>query len=281
MKGLIVDEVGSKPKASAGKPKASIFRGVFKAINAVSRVLNAATASPRIWIAITCTLLAISGGARYWREGDFWGREATAREAPFSLTELPKEVGTWRMVEGSESLLDPDVAWAAGANSNLIRNYVDEKTGETANVLVIYGLAKWMIGHIPDYCYPYSGFEPLQSMDEYALVIPEFKEPVQYRGGLFTKTTAGVGQYVQVIYTLRNADEWITDATTRWKVFRKHPGMFKVQIAGTAPVDLGVESSPNVQLMGELVKAIEQQVSKASGKPGKVVGAGQITPKSN
>ena len=112
MKGVVVDEVGSKPKASALKSKPSIFTNVAKVVSAVSKVLTAATASPRIWVAVTCTLLVISGGARYWREGDFWGRQATAREAPFSLNDLPKEIGTWRMIEGSESILDPDVAWA-------------------------------------------------------------------------------------------------------------------------------------------------------------------------
>jgi hypothetical protein len=264
MSGVTADKVNSKSKATSAESKAPTTESKVKRVNVVSRALRAAAASPVIWAIITCTILLISGLERYWRDGDFWGKAITARESPFPLVELPKQIGTWHFQDGSESTLDPDIATVAGATSNILRRYVDTKSEQTADVVITYGLAKWMIGHSPDYCYPYSGFQKVESMGEYELKLDAPPKVLRYRGGGFTKARLGIAERVQVIYSLRSGDEWLTDANRLWKTIRQNPGMFKVQISGPPSADLSIESSPSVQLLGELTKEIEKRLPKTS-----------------
>jgi hypothetical protein len=283
MSGVAFDEIGEKAKAASKAdskaPKWAIYQNVVKPARAAASALNKAAASPLAWTVITCTLLAISTGERYWRDGDLWGKVATASASPFPLAELPKEIGSWQMVEGSEAVLDPDIAYAAGANSHLLRNYVDSNSGESVNVLILYGLARNMIGHSPDYCYPYSGFEKVDTMGTYELELDGLKNAVRYRGGSFTKSSLGTTQFVQVIYSLRSGDRWLADGATLWTRIRTEPGMYKIQIAGPAPVNLAVDTSPSVDLLGRLVTEVERRLSQASAKSGKAVATVQATPK--
>jgi hypothetical protein len=84
-----------------------------------------------------------------------------------------------------------------------------------------------------------------------------------------------------VIYSLRSGDDWLTDPNAAWRNSRLRPGMYKVQIAGPAPANLVIETSPGVQIMGELVKVIEKRLSERSKQPEKAVAAKQATPKAN
>jgi hypothetical protein len=278
MNGVAVQEVATKTEVSAKAPKWAIYQSAVKTARAAGRALRNAAASPLAWTLISCGILVIATAERYWRDGTLWGRVANASESPFSLKELPKEIGSWRMVEGSEAVLDPDIAYAAGATSHLLRNYTDINSGETVNVLILYGLARNMIGHSPDYCYPYSGFERVDSMGAYDLKLDDLNKVVRYRGGSFTKKSLGSTQFVQVIYSLRSGDEWLADAVTLWGRIRAEPGMYKIQIAGPAPTNLAVESSPSVELLGQLVTQVERRVRQASEGTGKAVTAVQATP---
>ncbi|MGZ3353684.1 MAG: exosortase-associated EpsI family protein, partial [Isosphaeraceae bacterium] len=93
------------------------------------------------WIALVCMLLVVSGAIRYWRDWQFQSLSRESEMPPFPLKEFPKELGSWRVFEGSEATLEPDIARIAGASDYLIRTYVDEKSGESAVVMIIYGLA--------------------------------------------------------------------------------------------------------------------------------------------
>ena len=80
----------------------------MKAPNPITVALGKAAATPAIWLEITCLLLVISGGLRFWRDLRFTGSMEAASKSPFPLAELPNTIGTWRMIEGGESQLDPE-----------------------------------------------------------------------------------------------------------------------------------------------------------------------------
>ena len=124
------------------------------------------------WIALVCMLLVISGAIRYWRDWQFQSLSRESEMPPFPLNEFPKELGSWRAFEGSEATLEPDIARIAGASDYLIRTYVDEKSGESAVVMIIYGLAYRVWPHIPDVCYPANGFKSVPPLDDIDIQIP-------------------------------------------------------------------------------------------------------------
>ena len=86
---------------------------------------------------------------------------------PFPLAELPRTAATWQASEGSDVQLDLDVARIAGSSDHIVRSYLDEKTGEQASVLLLYGLAAGVFGHTPEVCYPAAGYQARQGSDRW------------------------------------------------------------------------------------------------------------------
>jgi hypothetical protein len=176
------------------------------------------------WVVMVGILLGISGLVRYGRDMQFQAIEEQSKTAPFPLKELPTVLGGWRMVEGAEITLDPQIARIAGSSDHIVRTYEDAKTGEKASVLVLYGLAPLVWGHTPEICYPATGYKTVSEAHD----IPV--DGVPFRQAVYGLSEGGSSSYHDVYYSFRNAGEWTPDMGTRWKRFRSHPGMFKIQV---------------------------------------------------
>jgi hypothetical protein len=188
--------------------------------------------SPWKWAVVTCVLLGISGGLRYWREWQFAALAARSEACPFPLIELPRAMGTWRAADGAEAKLDPAVARFAGASDHILREYIDEKTGEQASVLVLYGLGHLVSPHTPGLCYAAAGYKTVRGPIDGSIAVPGVKDPMRYRWAIYTKQTGHVSRYEETYVTFLHHGDWLPDAAeARWKMFRYDPGLFKVQVA--------------------------------------------------
>jgi hypothetical protein len=226
--------------------------------------------SPWKWMAVTCLILGISGGLRYWREWKFASLAVKSEAAPFSLSRLPRVAGSWQAGEGSETQLDPDVARIAGSTDHIVRSYLDEKSGEQASALILYGMAATVFAHTPEACYPSAGYQLVKGPVDGTITLPDAKEPVRYRWAIYVKRVAGISRYEEAYYTFRHNGEWLPDIAGRWKMFRYHPSIFKVQIAH--PVSSLSESGKGGAcelLLTELVRQIEERLT--AGGPGQAV----------
>jgi Protein of unknown function (DUF3485) len=214
------------------------------------------------WIALICMLLVISGAIRYWRD---WHFQSLSRgsEMLFPLNEFPKVLGSWHVEEGSEERLEPEIARIAGASDHLIQAYVDEKSGERAVVMIIYGLARRVWPHVPGTCYPAIGFKTVPPQEDLDIQIPGTARKARFRMERFVKYMAGQRDYREVYHSFRNAGEWGIDMANNWKIFRYHPGMFKVQVQhqGSSSVQTG-EGDPVDQLLGLIVSEIDRRATQ-------------------
>jgi hypothetical protein len=225
------------------------------------QLVEQATLSPWSWCAITCVLLLISGGIRFWREAQFRSISRAGSAVPFPLSELPRELGSWRVVEGSEQQLDEEIARTAGSSDHFIRAYVDSKSGERVSVLVLFGLAEAVSNHPPSSCYPAAGYEPVPNQSvERELPLAGLRVPARYAEAYYGRSTGGVSEYVEVLWTFRNNGDWLPDMKERWKGFRYHPGMFKVQIHRPA-ISIASEDGPAETLLNSIVREIEIRMS--------------------
>lgn len=223
--------------------------------------------SPWKWMAVTCLILGTSGGVRYWREWKFANIAVKSEAAPFPMSQLPRVAGSWQAGQGSETQLDPDVARIAGSTDHIVRNYLDEKSGEQASALVLYGMAATVFAHTPEACYPSAGYQLVKGPVDGTITLPGAKEPVSYRWAIYVKRVAGISRYEEAIYTFRHNGDWLPDIAGRWKMFRYHPGIFKIQIAH--PVSNLSESGKGgacEQLLTEIVRQIEGRLT--AGGPG-------------
>lgn len=217
------------------------------------------------WIALICMLLVISGVARHGRDWQFQSLSRVSEVPPFALSEFPKELGSWHAVEGSDKRLEPEIAQIAGASDHIERVYEDERSGERASVLIIYGLAYRVWPHVPDVCYPASGFKLVPPSNDFDLPIPGTTTNARFRMQNFAKFKAGERDYRQVYHSFRNAGEWGIDMAKNWKIFRYHPGMFKVQVQhqGSSSGEKREDDSVD-QLLGLIVREIDRRVAKKS-----------------
>jgi len=211
---------------------------------------------------ITCVLLGISGGIRTWRERQFQTIEREGSACPFPLKEFPYFMGNWKAIEGSEPQLDPEIARIAGSSDHVIRSYSEGKSGQTVKVLVLYGLAYSVFGHAPEICYPAAGFEMVGKPEIHETAIPGSTTPARSRSEVFAKNLGALTAYEEVYYTFLHNGQWLPDMADRWKSFRYHPGMFKIQLQRELPSSSSQES-PSESLLIELMKEIGNRASKS------------------
>lgn len=210
---------------------------------------------------LVCLLVGISGGVRYWRDWQFQSLSQESEKPPFTLSELPEVFGDWQVVPGSDEPLPKEVAEIAGASDSVIRTYSNPLTGEKVSVMVLYGLAAQVYPHTPAVCYPSAGFRPLKdSVETVAIVVPDRTEKVPFLREQFAKGE-GAGFVVQEVYhSFRNAGLWTPEMAERWKAFRHHPGMFKVQVQ-RALLATGDDETNARQLIGRVVQEIERRLA--------------------
>jgi Protein of unknown function (DUF3485) len=220
------------------------------------------------WVFIIGILLGASGGIRNWRDWRFHSLSKESAISPFSLSEIPNTLGDWHVVEGSESTLEPDIARITGATDHIIRmyNYVGKTSGETAVVMILYGLARDVWPHTPDACYPANGFRSVSPSrgQDIDIGVPEKSTSVRFRVQHFVKAKPGQVDYRVVYYSFQNAGEWGLDKEQNWKSFRYHPGMFKVQIQCQASSSGKIDESSVQELIGRIVYEIEHRSAAKS-----------------
>ncbi len=211
------------------------------------------------WIAMVCLLLGISGGLRSLRDRQFFSLVKESERPPFPLAEFPERLGSWYAIEGSERRLEPEIARIAGASDHLERIYRDEKTGQTADVLILYGLAEVVWPHSPGICYPAQGFASVSpSRDQDVLVsVPDSATKARFLEQHFYKSSAGHVDYRVVYHSYLNAAHWDYDVGKNWKSFRYHPGMLRVQVQRHAENSDRTEESFQ-ELLGRIVQEIER-----------------------
>lgn len=208
-------------------------------------------------------LLGISGGVRSWRERQFKTLEQAYANSPFPLAQLPRDLKDWAAVEGKDGRLDDEIARVAGSTDHIIRSYKNKKTGEEVMTLILYGLANSVFGHIPEVCYPAVGFRQSRPSVDQPFSIPDSTTAGTYRSAYFTRNIEGIGAYdeEQVYYTFLHNGEWLPELGSRWKSFRYHPAMFKIQLQRHT-TRLATEDHLPESLLSEIVQEIDKRTSR-------------------
>jgi Protein of unknown function (DUF3485) len=222
-----------------------------------------ASVSPWALMAVTCMLLGISGGVRYWRELKFSTLAQESATCPFPLEDLPRDFKDWTSVKENDSQLDPQIARIAGSSDHIIRTYKNKKTGEPVTALVLYGLATSVFAHTPEVCFPTVGYKRSRPSADQQFSIPDSTTPGKYRWAFFTKSVGGIGSYEEeeVYYTFLHHGEWLPELLSRWKSFRYHPAMFKIQLQHHAS-RLATEDRPAESLLCEIAQEIDRRLPR-------------------
>jgi hypothetical protein len=209
-------------------------------------------------------ILGISGGIRLWRDWEFYTVAKKHEVCPIRLADLPRQLGTWRSIAENDSKLDPEIARIAGSKDHLIRKYQDEKSGEEVCVLVLFGPADSVFGHLPEVCYPSVGYRQNGPAQDHQLTVPGWR-PARFRVAYFNKKSGPRLHEVEVCHTFLHKNEWLPSVADRWKTFRLYPAMFKIQIERVAGRQSFEFSSPAESILSEFVAQINQRLAEKEG----------------
>ena len=99
--------------------------------------------------------------------------------------------------------------------------------------------------------------------------MPGVNGPVRYRWTVYMKRVGRISRYEETYCTFLHRGDWLPEtATSRWKMFRYDPGLFKVQIAHSISSLGESREGPCEDLLREIVK----QVNDRLPPPGKAKG---------
>jgi hypothetical protein len=223
--------------------------------------------SPWVWMTLASALLGASGGVRAWQDYRFATVQDRVEAPPFPLNDLPKTLGEWRVVEGGEARLAPEVARVAGCSDHVIRTYNNATTGVSLVVLVLYGPAQNVFGHRPEVCYPSAGYQVVEEAIR-RTIARGAGPPAEFRSAVFARQRDQQRGREEVYYSFRHGERWAPDMAQFWKDFRHHPSMFKVQVQRpVAASERRALENPTEQFLARLLPEIDRRVAHTPRGP--------------
>jgi len=232
--------------------------------------------SPRLsalaWMVIGCVLLVASGVARSVQDRRHQVESSYTETCPFPLNSLPATIGRWKMV-GDEMKLDSLTMRITGGTDHTMRTYVDELTGVSLVVLVLFGPAEPVIPHTPEICYPSSGYQSVDDSTDRVIESKDEKLTSVFRSTIYAKSGGRAMLREGVYYSFRLEGQWSPHAGSGRKFPRRNPSVFKVQVQRRmAEGERLGRDEPIEQFLSLLVPAIEHGIASAGKRAGASVG---------
>ena len=189
--------------------------------------------SPWPWMIVACALVAASGFVRINQERQFADAARSVETAPFSMRDLPKELGEHWIMDGDEQILDAKTQQIAGCSDYMCRTYIDDRTGVRLTVLVAFGPADRVFYHSPVECFPANGFQHRGGPWRRGVAIAntdresESGRKVPFAALAYGKSGGGLESLTEVYYSFWHDQRWSPYAEKTSKLFRHRPAMFK------------------------------------------------------
>ena len=220
-----------------------------------------------LWLTLAGVLLGASGLVRAWQDDRLEAAARAAETAPFPMSELPRDLGRWK-AQGPDQQLDPETLEIAGASSYVARTYTDEHTGVVLSLIVVFGPAERVIGHVPEICFPAVGYSQATLPAEITIT-PE-SGPARFRSLVFTKGRGATAEWQEVYYSFRHAGQWSPTAAATRKRLRIEPATYKIQVQRHISEDEGRGlNNPIESLLEELVPELERRIAASAAAQGR------------
>jgi hypothetical protein len=235
--------------------------------NSVATHVRSPRLSALVWMVIGCALLATSGVARSVQDRRHKVESSYTETCPFPLKSLPSTLGRWKFI-GDEIKLDSLTMRITGGTDHTMRTYVDELTGVSLVVLVLFGPAEPVLPHIPEICYPSSGYYPVGDQTDRVIESKEEKITSVFRSAIYAKSGGRTMLNEGVYYSFRLEGQWSPHVGSGRKFPRRNPSVFKIQVQRRmADGERIGRNEPIEQFLSLLVPAIEQEIKSAKERP--------------
>lgn len=246
-----------------------------QAVDALTAVATAQGRSPArdrsmasvwAWVTMACILLGSSGVFRAMQDRRHKVEATYTEDCPFPLKSIPQQLGGWKMVEGGDMTLDPLTMRITGGTEHILRTYVDELTGVSLVVLVLFGPAEPVLPHTPEICYPACGYSGATDSADRIIKL-EGGKSARFRSSVYSKSGGRSVLREEVCHTFRLEGEWSPEAGSGRKFPRRNPSVFKVQIQRKiAEGERRDKDDPIEQFLSYLIPDMERQIAAGVAK---------------
>lgn len=214
-------------------------------------------------VGLAVAILSASAVARTWQAGRVDQILREGRKPPFTLKELPMEIGSWK---GYDDVVDEQIIRITGSTDSIFRSYQHQVTGQRVAVLVLFGPCTAMYGHTPEVCYPATGYSQLRDTRSRNVKSVDGGTSWPFRELTYTKGEGGQTEIQDVFYTWRYSGRWTPDPST-YREYERIPSMFKVQAARRVlhekELDLLDVDNPCEDILALMMAQIDQRIAEA------------------
>ncbi len=244
--------------------------GASPVATASARATPSSSRSVLTWAVGASLLLVGSGVVRAVQAGRYEQDKSYRVECPFPLNTIPRTVGDWQVLQGSETVLDPMTTRITGSTDHVIRTYVDEMTGVMLSVLILFGPAEPVLPHTPQICYPSSGFQAVGNPVDRDIKIDD-TQSARFRSSVFVKSGGRSVIRNTVYHSFLLRGPW-TPAIGNEKFPRKNPGIFKVQIQRRVVDGESLEGNEPIEdFLKKLIPMLDKMIANAPPAVGATV----------
>ncbi len=199
--------------------------------------------------------VALSGAVHgLWT--DRWHPSAEALAAAERITAVPSRIGDW---QGQDLELDPEMLEIADVSGHLARRYVNGRSGDAVNVLLVCGRPGPVSVHTPEACLPGAGYQLVSPAELHSLEAPGETGPSVFRVGRFAKPgPAGRKQHLRTWWTWSATGDWLAPERPR-VAFGYRASLYRLTVSrGAARADESFDTDPCAELLRLLLPELRR-----------------------
>jgi hypothetical protein len=195
---------------------------------------------PGVTVALALTFV---GGAFQGHIRNRWGPSQNALIAATKMENVPRAFGgaqndRWRM-KSAENLA-PDTIAMLECTGNVVRTYVNRRTGETVNVLLIVGPAGPIAAHTPEICFSTQNYTSRDKRQRIAIASAQEQDDEFWALSFKTKNVRE--DLLRVYYAWTASNRWSAPDDTRFG-FVGSPYLYKLQVSSVMPAKSNLKTS--------------------------------------
>jgi hypothetical protein len=190
----------------------------------------------RLFLALAWVALLLGTVSGAWFHGQMnnrWGAPALDLAASRIVQPLPDRFGNWRLVE--ETPFSEDVIEILQCPAYICRNYRNDQTGDTINVLVVVGRAGPISVHTPEICYSNADYQVVG--DRTALNVRDHAQQEHSLWDVRLEANDVNATQLRVLYGWSTGGSWMASPRARFE-FGGAPYLYKIQLAASATEEI-------------------------------------------
>ncbi len=202
--------------------------------------------------------LVVAAGVLQGRKTERWGEFPELKTYAAHLADIPLEIGRWKGTIGPK--LDEETRRYVGAVGDIQVSYVNQDTGEQANVFIVCGRLYDVLKHRPDRCYPAHGYKTEEDERPFAVTTADGHK-AGFRTAVYVKEDKPKG--TRIYWSWSSEGDWKGPDDIR-SVFQRDKPIFKLYVDHDVPAagePIGDGASP--KFMRELLPALNKALFPA------------------